>query len=220
MPITSLASSVALSERIRKTLANTFVCVAGMWALTALASYGTLDWQLGVGAYLSLFALSLAVLFGVHAYRTSAVGLGLLALFSVLEGASLGPLMRHYLNMPGGGQLVATAAGLTGLATLACAAYCISSRRSFARWGGLLFAGLIVLVVASIAGLIFNVPALHLTISALASILFTAYLLYDIGEVVSGVETNYISASLGVYLNTVNLLVHLLRILGCLGSDD
>ena len=136
-----------------------------------------------------------AVMFVAMRFRDNVVGLGMLGLFGVLEGVSLGPLVNHYLNLRGGVEIVAMSAALTGLATLACAAYCITSRRSFSRFGGFLFAALIVLIIASLVALFFPVPAVHVAISVVATLLFVGYLLYDIGEVVTGVETNYISAA-------------------------
>lgn len=214
------ATGGALDASIRKTLTNTFVAVGGMWTIAAATSYLTLGWQMGLGGLLGLFVASLVAMFGVFAFRKSGVGLLLLAVFAGLEGASIGPLLNHYLQMRGGAQMVATAAGLTALATFACAAYCVTTRKSFSRIGGFLFAGLIVLLVASLVAMFFPMPMLHLTISAVACLLFIGFMLYDIGEVVSGQQDNYIIAALGIFLDMLNFFLHVLRILGIFGSSD
>lgn len=213
-------STGVLDASIRKTLTNTFIAIGGMWAITAVSSYMTLGWNMGLGGLLGLFVASLVCMLGVFAFRNSGLGLVLLAVFSALEGASLGPLLNHYLQMRGGTEMVMTAAGLTGLATFACAAYCMVSRRSFSRIGGFLFAGLIVLLVAMVVSLFVHSTMLNLVISVVACLLFTAYMLYDISAVVTGEETNYIVAALSVYLDMLNLFLHLLRILGIFGSSD
>jgi modulator of FtsH protease len=218
--LSSFTATTPLSSGIQKTLANTFWTLSGMWGITAIASYMALDWKMGLGASLGLFVAALATLFGVFAFRKSGFGIVLLALFAGLEGLSLGPLMSHYLHLPNGGQLVLTAAGLTAVATVSCAMYCINTRKSFSRLGGFLFAGLIVLLVASLIGIFVHSTMFHLVVSGLACMLFTAFMLYDIGEVVTGQQDNYLLAALGIYLDMLNLFVHLLRILGILSSSD
>jgi modulator of FtsH protease len=214
------ARNGTLPTDIRKTLSNTFIAISGMWVVTAIAAAVATSLALGSGAMLGLFLASFGVLFGVMAFRNSPMGLLLLAVFSGLEGLSLGPLLNHYLNRSGGPQLILSAAGLTASATFACALYCMTTRKNFSRWGSFLFAGLIVVVVASVVSLFFPSTILNVGISAVACMLFTAYMLYDIAEVVNGNETSYITAALSVYLDMLNLFLHLLRLLGFFGSLD
>lgn len=215
------SSRPALSASVNKTLSNTFFTVGAMMALTGVASVFTMGMQLSLWAYLGCFIASIALIFATHAFRNSGFGLVLLAGFSALQGVTLGPLLTHYLAMPNGASLVASAAGMTALATFGCAAYAITTRRDFSRWRGFLFAGLVVLILASLVGLFVNLPALHLTLSVVSAVLFTGWLLYDVGSIVNGQETNYITASLGIYLDVLNIFISLLRIFGFLpGGDD
>jgi len=215
-----LATRPALDESIRKTLSNTLITVGAMWLITAVVGFMTRDAQIGGGLMLGLFVASLVTIFAVHKFRNSPVGLGLLALFAALSGASLGPILARYAGMAGGTQMIATAAALTAAATFGCAMYAITSRRSFSHLGGFLFAAILVFLVASIIAVFVQSSILSLGLSVVGSLLFTVFLLYDISEVVTGQETNYISASLSIFLDMFNLFMNLLRFLGLVGSDD
>lgn len=217
---TAYAGAPALGASVQKTLSQTFITVGSMWLLTAVASYFSLDLKLGIGAVLGLFALSIGLIFLTAKLRNSGYGLLSLAAFAGLQGVTLGPLLNHYLSMAGGAQIVTTAALLTGVATIASAGYAITSRRDFSQWGGFLFAGLIVVVVASLVNLFVAMPMLSLVISGVAAVLFVAYIMYDVGAVVNGQETSYISASLSIYLDMLNLFTSLLRLVGFVSSDD
>lgn len=214
------ATGHGLSDSVRKTLSNTFATVGAMLALTAVASYFAVGVQLSFVMSLLIFAVSIGLLFAIHAFRNSGVGLVLLAAFSVLMGVTLAPMITQHLALPNGAMLVANAAGLTAVATFACSIYAINSKRDFSRLGAFLFAGTIVLLVAMIVAMFVQVPALHLTLSAVGVLLFTGWLLHDMSKIVTGQETNYISASIGVYLDIVNMFTHLLRLLGLLPKSD
>lgn len=216
----ALASPVGLAPSIRKTLVNTFWTVGAMFALTAGTSLFTMGLKLGLIATLVCFVGSIALIFATHYFRNSALGLAMLAAFAALQGITLGPLLSHYLAMSNGPGVVGMAAGLTAVATLSCAAYAITTRRDFSRLRGFLFAGLIVVILGSLAGIFIQVPAFHLVLGVVGALLFTGWILFDVSSIVRGEETNYISASLGVFLNVLNLFTSLLRVLGLLGGDD
>lgn len=216
----TFASQPALSASIRKTLTNTFITVGAMWLITAATAAMARGVHMGFGLMLGLFVASLVIIFGVSRYRDSGIGLALLGVFAAIEGILIGPLMARYLGMAHGAELVMTASALTAAATFGCAAYAIVSRRSFSSWGGFLFAALLVLLVASIIAIFVHSTMLHLALSVAGALLFTVYLLFDISNVVTGRETNYISAALNVYLDMVNLLLNLLRLVGLWPSSD
>lgn len=215
-----LTGTAALPEQVRKTLFNTFVAVGIMFALTAASGWAFSGLRLGLWAVLGLFAVQLGALFAVHRFRNSSIGLALLALFSLLMGVTTGPLITHYLKLPGGASILGLSAGLTALATFGCATYAITTRRSFSQWGGMLFAGTLVIVVAALVNLFVQMPALSLTIGVLGALIFTAWILYDVSSVVTGAQDNYISAATGLYLDILNLFLSLLRIFGVLPFDD
>lgn len=220
MDLSLAARRQPLSPAITKTLTNTFVTVGAMLTLTAVASIAALGLKLTLGSSLLLFALSIALIFATRALRNSAWGLLSLTAFAGLQGVTLGPLLSHYLGLAGGSTIVASAIALTAAGTFTCAGYAIVSRRNFSQLRGMLFGGLVILVLASLAGMFFAIPGLQLVLGAAGAVLFVGYLLLDVGDVVSGLETNYVSASLSIFLDVLNLFTSLLRIFGVLSSDD
>lgn len=173
-----------------------------------------------------LFALgSLAVMiglfFGINANRNSSLGVVLLLALTGFMGLMLGPIMQVALQLQNGGQIVMLAAGGTGIIFLTLAGIATTSKRDFSFMGNFLFVGLILLIVASLANLFFQVPALSLAISGVAVLLFSGFILYDVSRIVHGGETNYVMATLALYLDIYQLFVNLLHILmSLMGERD
>ena len=147
-------------------------------------------------------------------------GLYVVFAFTGLMGFGLGPILNHYLSMANGGQVIMTALGGTGIIFLALSAYALTTRRDFSFMGGMLMVGLIVIMIAAIANIFLNMPALSLTISAVVILLMSGFILYDTSRIINGGETNYIMATVSLYLNIYNIFVHLLSLLGIFSSDD
>ncbi|MNR71913.1 Modulator of FtsH protease YccA [compost metagenome] len=209
----------ALSDTVRKTLTNTFITVGGMLGITAAASLLAQNLKPSMGLSIGTLVMSLVLIFAIQAYRKSGFGLVLLALFSGIMGVAMGPVIGAHMQVPNGGATLGLAFGATALATFSCAAYAITTRRDFSRWYAFLFGGLVVLLAMSIIGLFVSTPALHLAIGAFGSLLFIGWMLFDIGRVVSGEETSYISAALSIYLDILNFFLSVLRLLGFLPRD-
>ncbi|MBN8477374.1 MAG: Bax inhibitor-1/YccA family protein [Burkholderiales bacterium] len=162
---------------------------------------------------LLMFGAMLGMLFAVSALRNSAWGVAALFGFTFVSGVFLTPILSVAAGLRNGGQLVALAGGMTAAIFFAMAAIATVTKRDFSFMGKFLFIGLVLLVVASLANLFFQVPALSLTISAIAVLLFSAYLLYDISNIVNGGETNYVMATLNIFLNLYNIFISLLNLL-------
>ncbi|MFN2308360.1 MAG: Bax inhibitor-1/YccA family protein [Gammaproteobacteria bacterium] len=174
----------------------------------------------GMGMVASLGAIGLLWLV---LPRTENSAAGLVVVFGItgLLGLGLGPLLSHYLAIPGGGKLVATAMGGTGAIFLGLSGYALTTKRDFSFMGGFLFAGLIVALVAMIANIFLAIPALSLAISAVVVLLMSAMLLYDTSRIINGGETNYLRATISLYLDIYNLFIHLLHLLTAFaGGDD
>lgn len=154
--------------------------------------------------------------------RTANSGAGVLVVFGVtgLLGFGLGPLLNAYLNTSNGGQLIMTSLGGTGIIFLALSAYALTTRRDFSFLGGMLMVGMILVVVAALANIFLEIPALSLTISAVVILLMSGFILYDTSRIVNGGETNYVLATVGLYLSIYNIFVSLLQLLGVFGGDD
>lgn len=162
---------------------------------------------------LLMFAAMMGLLFGVSATRNSVWGLVLLLAFTFIAGWWLGPMLQAALNLSNGAQLVGMAAGGTAVIFFSLAGFATITRKDFSFMGKFLFIGLILLIVASIANLFFQVPAASLAISAIAILLFSGYILYDVSRIVNGGETNYVMATMALYLDIYNIFVNLLHLL-------
>jgi len=154
--------------------------------------------------------------------RTANSAAGIWVVFAVtgLMGFGLGPLLHFYLSLPKGPEIVATAMGGTGVIFLGLSAYALTTRKDFSFMGGFLLAGMLVVLIAILANIFLAMPALSLTVSAAVILLMSGFILYDTSEMIHGGETNYLLATIRLYLNIYNLFIHLLSLLGILSSDD
>jgi modulator of FtsH protease len=162
---------------------------------------------------LLMFGVMIGSLFVVTALRNSVWGVVALLGFTFIAGLMLTPILTVAAGFRNGGQLVALAGGMTAAIFFGMATIATVSKRDFSFLGKFLFVGMILLVVASLANLFFAVPAVSLAISAIAVLIFSAYLLYDINNIVRGGETNYVTATLSVYLSLYNIFISLLNLL-------
>lgn len=202
-----------------KVLRNTYMMLALtmiptiMGAFVGLSTNFSFMAQSPIMAPLLMFAVMMGMMFAVSALRNSVWGIAMLLGFTFVAGVFLGPILQHALHLHNGAQLVGLAAGGTGLIFFSLATVATVTKRDFSFMGKFLFIGLILLVVASLANIFFAIPALSLTISAIAVLLFSAYILYDVSQIVHGGETNYIMATMMLFLNIYNLFVNLLSLL-------
>jgi modulator of FtsH protease len=134
-------------------------------------------------------------------------------------GYTLGPIVGHYLSMPNGGQTVMLAMTGTGAVFLGLSAYAVISRRDFSFMGGFLAVGILVAFLASLAGIFLQIPALSLTISAAFVLLMSGLILYETSNIIHGGETNYIMATVSLFVSIYNLFLSLLQLLGFTSSD-
>jgi len=162
---------------------------------------------------LAMFGVMMGLLFTVAALRNSVWGVVALLGFTLVAGVFLGPILQVALHMKNGGQLIGMAAGGTGLIFLALAGLATVTKKDFGFLGKFLFIGLVLLLIASLANIFFQVPALALTLSVIAVLIFSAYILYDVSQIVHGGETNYVMATLNLYLDIYNIFVNLLSLL-------
>jgi modulator of FtsH protease len=148
-------------------------------------------------------------------------GWGLISVFGLtgFMGYTLGPIVGHYLSMPNGGQTVMLAMTGTGAVFLGLSAYALISRRDFSFMGGFLAVGILVAFLASLAGIFLQIPALSLTISAAFVLLMSGMILFETSRIIHGGETNYIMATVSLFVSIYNLFLSLLQLLGFTSSD-
>jgi modulator of FtsH protease len=203
-----------------KVLKNTYMLLGLTLLFSAVTAGISMAVGLGQGAALILMLVGFGLLFVVN--RTADSSKGLLAIFAFtgVMGASIGPMLNFYLAMPNGPALVMQALGGTAVVFFGLSAYALTTRKDFSYMGGFLMVGLLVAVVAMIANIFLAIPALSLTISAAVVMIMSGLILFDTSRIINGGETNYIRATVSLYLNIYNLFVHLLHLLTAMGGDD
>lgn len=203
-----------------KVLRNTYFLLAMTLAFSALTAGIAMAMNFGFGVALVLSLVGLGLVFVVQRKADSASGIFWTFAFTGVMGASIGPLLNRFAAMANGPELIMQAMGLTAVAFFALSAIALSSRRNFSFMGNFLFVGLIVVIVAGLANLFFQIPALHLAINAAVVLIMSGLILFDTSRIVHGGETNYIRATVSLYLNVFNLFTSLLQLLGIMGNDD
>jgi modulator of FtsH protease len=134
-------------------------------------------------------------------------------------GFTLGPIISHYLAMQGGSGIVMSAMGMTGIIFMGLSAYVLISKRDFSFMGGFLMVGLLVAIVASLGAMFFQIPAMSLAISAVMVLLMSGMILFETSNIIRGGETNYIMATVSLYITIFNLFTSLLHLLGFVEKD-
>ncbi|WP_426393762.1 Bax inhibitor-1/YccA family protein [Ralstonia sp. R-29] len=169
------------------------------------------------------FVVFMAVAFGffyaIERFKNSGVGVALLLGFTFFMGLMLSRLIGMILGFSNGASLIMTAFGGTAIIFGVMATVATVSKRDFSGLGKWLFMGVLVLIVGSVANIWLQLPAMMLTISVLAIAIFSAYILFDVQRIVNGGETNYVTATLAIYLDVYNIFTNLLAILGIFGGN-
>ncbi|MDE0308918.1 MAG: Bax inhibitor-1/YccA family protein [Acidiferrobacterales bacterium] len=210
-------SSVVVNRVLRNTyilLSMTLLFCAGVAALSV-----ALNWP-HPGLIITLVGY-FGLLFLTSAMRNS--GLGIVCVFALtgFMGFTLGPIISHYLTViPNGDQIVMTAFGGTGLIFLGLSAYALTTRKNFAFLGGMLFAGILAAFIMSLAAIFFNLPMLSIAVSGMFIILMSGLILYQTSAIVHGGETNYIMATVTLFISIYNLFLSLIQILGIFGGRE
>jgi modulator of FtsH protease len=168
---------------------------------------------LTLGGYFGLLYLT-------SKYKDSAKGLAFVFALTGFMGYTLGPMLNSYLSLPNGGQIVMTAMAGTGIIFLGLSAYALTSRKDFSFMGGFLMVGILVAFLAGIGAMFFEMPGLSLAVSAMFVLLMSGLILYQTSEIINGGETNYIMATVTLYVSIFNLFTSLLHLLGAMGNND
>jgi modulator of FtsH protease len=207
------------SAATNKVLRNTYLLLGltmiptVIGALVGMSMNFSFMAQSPIMSSLIAFGIMMGMFFAINATRNSGLGVVLLLALTGFMGLMLGPILQVALGLANGAQIVAMAAGGTGAIFLVLAGIATTSKRDFSFMGKFLLVGIVLLILASLANLFFQIPALALTLSAVAVLLFSGFILYDVSRVVNGGETNYVMATLAIYLDIYNLFVNLLQLL-------
>ncbi|NBT29581.1 MAG: Bax inhibitor-1/YccA family protein [Gammaproteobacteria bacterium] len=217
----SAARPAVTGVEFNKVLKNTYALLSATLLFSALTA--GLSMMMGwphPGLVVTLVGY-FGLLFLAGKFRNSALGLVFVFGLTGFMGLTLGPIISFYVNaIPNGDQLVMTALGGTGLIFLGLSAYALKSQKDFSFLGGMLFAGILVAFLAGIGAAVFSIPALSLAVSAMFVILMSAMILYQTSAIIHGGETNYIMATITLYVSIYNLFLSLLQLLGAFSGDD
>ena len=226
VPLPGGVDSVAVERN--RVLRNTYWLLAlsllpvvgGAW-LGMRTNFTALFVSSPILAPILMLAAMFGMLFAVTLLRNSSWGVAALLGFTFVSGFFLAPILTVAAGLRNGGQLVAMAGGMTAAIFFTMATIATVTKKDFSFLGKFLFVGVILLLIAMVANLFFQVPALALTLSAVAVLLFSGFLLYDVSRIVNGGETNYVMATLAIFLDLYNIFVNLLSILMALtGQRD
>jgi modulator of FtsH protease len=207
-----------------RVLRNTYLLLALTMVPTVIGAFigmstaGILI-QHPIASSLIVLVAVMGLQYAIAANRNSGAGIALLLLMTGILGWFLGPLLSYALALRNGPALVGYAALGTGIVFAAMATVATTSKRDFSFMGKFLFVGMIALLVAMIANMFLQIPALALTLSTLVIVVFSLFLLYDLNRIVRGGETNYIMATTGVYMSLFNIFANLLQLLIGLRGD-
>jgi modulator of FtsH protease len=198
-----------------KVLRNTYMLLSATLIFSAVMAAISVAIDMPYPGLLISLGGMLGLLYLTHKFKNSAMGLVFVFAFTGFMGLMLGPMLSIYLEtVPNGGQLVLTAVGTTGFIFLALSAYVLTTRKDMSFMGGFLTVGLIGLVGVMILGFFVNLSALQMVISAGAVLLMSGFILFDTSRIIHGGETNYITATISLYLNIYIMFQHLLMLLG------
>ena len=159
------------------------------------------------------------LLYAVHKLQNSAWALAAVFTLTGFMGYTLGPILSRYSALPDGGEVIGMALGATGVTFLALSAYVLTTRKDFSFMGGFLFAGMVIALLAGIGAMVFEVPALAMAVSAMVALLSAGLILFETSRIVNGGETNYVMATVGLFVSLFNLFTSLLSLFGIGNSD-
>ena len=203
-----------------KVLRNTYTLLSMTLlfsAITAGIAVATnappLHWLITLGGYFGL-------LFLTSALRNSAWGLAAVFALTGFMGFTLGPILNMYLGLPNGPQIVMTALGGTGAIFLGLSGYALVTRKDFSFLGAFLMVGMLVAFLAGLAAMLLSMPGLSLAVSAMIVLLMSGLILFQTSEIINGGETNYIMATVTLYISLYNLFLSLLQLLGVFSGDE
>ncbi|MFJ2991761.1 Bax inhibitor-1/YccA family protein [Pandoraea sp. NPDC087047] len=216
---------VATAQVRNKVLRNTYWLLALSMLPTIAGAWLGVNYGFALFAgspmvsVIAFLAIAFGFMFAIERFKNSGVGVALLLGFTFFMGLMLTRLLSFVLGFSNGASLIMLAFGGTAVIFTVMATVATVSKRDFSGLGKWLFMGVIVILLASIANIWLHLPALMLTVSVLAIAIFSAYILFDVQRVVNGGETNYVTATLAIYLDLYNIFTNLLAILGVLGGN-
>ena len=211
-------SSSALGAN--RVLRNTYALLAMTLLFSAGVASASAALKLPGPGVVLMLAGAFGLLFAIHKLKNSVWALPAVFALTGFLGYTLGPVLARQLALPGGAQVITMALGATGATFLALSAWVLTTRRDFSFMGGFLFAGMVIALLAGLGAIFLQMPALALAVSAMVALLSAGLILFETSRIVNGGESNYVLATVGLYLSIFNLFTSLLSLFGIGGSDE
>ena len=220
VPRSATEHSAAAALATNTVLRNTYLLLSMTLLFSALVAGASVALKLPHPGLVITLVGYFGLLFLTTKFRDSALGLAFVFALTGFMGYTLGPIISAYLQLPNGAQLVMSAMGATGAIFLGLSGYALVSRKDFSFMGGFLMAGILVAFLAGLGAIFFEIPALSLSVSAAFVLLMSGLILYQTSAIIHGGETNYIMATVTLFVSIFNLFTSLLQLLGFMNSSD
>jgi len=203
-----------------KVIRNTYMLLSMTLAFAAATAAASVALKLPhPGIILTLIGF-FGLLFAVHKLKDSGWGIAAVFAMTGFMGYTLGPVISRYLGLPNGGEIVMQAMGGTAAIFIGLSAYAVTTKKDFSFMGGFLMVGILLAFLAGLAAIFFEIPALSLTVSAAFVLLMSGLILYETSNIIHGGETNYVLATVTLFVSIFNLFTSLLQLLGFMNGDD
>jgi modulator of FtsH protease len=203
-----------------KVIRNTYMLLSITLLFAALVAATSVALRLPHPGIIITLVGYFGLLFAITKFRDSGLGVGLVFVLTGFMGYTLGPIITHYLGLPNGSQTVMMAMGGTAAIFLGLSGYALTTKKDFSFMGGFLMVGILVAFLAGLGAIFFEIPALSLTVSAAFVLLMSGLILYETSNLIHGGETNYVMATVSLFVSIFNLFTSLLHLLGFANNGD
>jgi modulator of FtsH protease len=217
---TAAAPAQAAVLATNSVIRNTYTLLSMTLLFSAVAAAISMSLNLPHPGLLLTLVGYFGLLFATTKYRNSSLGLAFVFALTGFMGYTLGPILSSYLSLPNGAEVVMTAMGATGAIFLGLSGYALVSRKNFSFMGGFLMTGIVVAFLAGLGALFFEMPALSLAVSSIFVLLMAGLILYETSNIIHGGETNYIMATVTLYVAIFNLFTSLLHLIGFMSDRE
>lgn len=217
---TTLNYSQSTTLATNKVIRNTYTLLSMTLLFSGLTAGASMALNLPHPGLLLTLGGYFGLLFLTAKFRDSAIGLGFVFALTGFMGYTLGPILNSYLALPNGSQIIMTAMGATGAIFLGLSGYALTSRKDFSFMGGFLMVGILVAFMAGLGAIFFEIPALSLAVSSMFVLLMAGLILYETSNIIHGGETNYIMATVTLFVSIFNLFTSLMHLFGFMSGDD
>ncbi len=218
--VTTLGHAQTAVLASNKVIRNTYMLLSLTLAFSAVTAGTAMALNLPHPGLIVTLIGYFGLLFLTAKFKNSTLGLGFVFALTGFMGYTLGPIISSYLSLPNGGQIVMTAMGATAAIFLGLSGYALTSRKNFSFMGGFLMVGILVAFLAGLGAIFFEMPALSLTVSAMFVLLMAGLILYETSNIIHGGETNYIMATVTLFVAIFNLFTSLLHLLGFMNGNE